>query len=193
MYQYIAADVDKNGKIDLEDINILLKYLTGEIQNFSNSDWLVTSTSSLKPNMKITELINWLAIDKVEKDLEKLDFMSIQLGNIVSEPYAGNIIDSEWEAEVRSLISSQEEDLQVEISPNPFVYTFEIKIHTRQKSNALIELYDLSGKMVQMKEVQLKTGENYFDIEGRDLNNGMYIYKVKLAEKQITGKVIKQS
>ncbi len=66
------------------------------------------------------------------------------------------------------------------ISPNPFIDELVINIFSVKTSEAIISLFDCSGKTLIERKINLNQGMNTEKINGRDINNsGLYFVRVE--------------
>lgn len=76
------------------------------------------------------------------------------------------------------------------ISPNPTKAGWKIKLQTLS-GNAYITLFDLSGKVVKKRAMQLESGEDSFFLPSDQLAEGVYILKIEKGQLSLTKKLIK--
>ncbi len=181
-YQLIAADVDQNGKIDIEDMNLLFKFVKGEISTFGEKTHVVLAKDSNKDN--------WLSYTKVEADLNDINFTVVQLGDISKEKATSNLIIEDIEANLRSMVDATDQVLKV--YPNPFTnkLVFDFTANTNQV--ALLKIYDISGRIIIDEKINTNIGHNSFEVSGTTMNSGMYIYQLHSIEGIKSGKVNKE-
>lgn len=80
------------------------------------------------------------------------------------------------------------------VYPNPFSSGFEVNYYSSSKQKATIELLDVSGRSISIREqlFEMNTG-NRFTVQGSEkLANGIYILQIKTSEKILTKKLIKE-
>jgi len=78
--------------------------------------------------------------------------------------------------------------LSITAWPNPSVNYFNLKVTSQSKENVLIKMYDMAGKLVQVKRGA--AGDNY--ILGEGVVSGMYFIEVSQGDKTARTKVVKQ-
>lgn len=71
------------------------------------------------------------------------------------------------------------------IYPNPAQQDFEVRIHAKGCDDAVMDIYDVSGKSVLRKEVKLYPGPDKIKIAGSDLQKGIYVVSVRLSNGEI--------
>jgi len=72
--------------------------------------------------------------------------------------------------------------------PNPSVNYFNLKVTSQAKENVVIKMYDMAGKLVQVKSGA--AGNNY--IIGENAGPGLYFIEVSQGDKTARAKVVKQ-
>lgn len=140
-YQYLAADVDGNKIINLQDLNMLISLVTNDIQQFPGKPWwfihksLVFAEKSdiLRQNL---DFIVEIASPKSNKDT--LHIIGIKKGDIVKQ---SAFVPSSDEPENRVLSRKTE---KVKIYPNPSNGPLNIDSET----TGLLILKDMHGKIV---------------------------------------------
>lgn len=69
-------------------------------------------------------------------------------------------------------------DIELSNRPNPFSEFTQIHIFSREQGDFDLRVFDMLGKVVQSKRINLHRGENIIDFDGRDLPDGMYVYTI---------------
>jgi hypothetical protein len=90
-------------------------------------------------------------------------------------------------------IESLREKKQIQVYPNPFNENFEIKFSKKdQKDEVNIEVYDLKGKLVIRKKLNVGSN-NTVDFSGLNgLASGMYIINLRVGKEKYDLKMLKQ-
>ena len=83
-------------------------------------------------------------------------------------------------------INNLEESFSVNLYPNPANDFVNLKIEAEKSELVNIVIYDLVGKVVQNKELDLNSGANTIKIELNNNLNGMYIIKLKATDGFLT-------
>lgn len=77
------------------------------------------------------------------------------------------------------------------VFPNPT----KDKVNFRLKSNAvesfMITVYDVTGRKLEEKRMEVKNGENVYEVDLHELQNGMYLLQFNRDDKVFTAKIIK--
>ena len=75
--------------------------------------------------------------------------------------------------------------------PNPFSNTSTITVYLENSANLSMVVTNLIGQEVmKIEHGKVQAGTHYFQIEGSELNNGVYFYTVKADNSSITKKMI---
>lgn len=81
---------------------------------------------------------------------------------------------------------------QLNVFPNPFTNTFNLKFTTTKSSFVRVELYNVIGqKIVTVKNEQLLKGEYSEQIETEKLQSGTYFIKISIDENTFNKKIMK--
>ncbi len=86
-------------------------------------------------------------------------------------------------------------DLEKELSintntPNPFKEITTIEIDAEQAGQYDFTVYNLVGERIEMKSIQLNSGENKFEYNGSQLSNGVYVYTISNEKGTVSKKMI---
>ena len=208
-HQKWAADVDKDGDVDFDDLKRLLEFLTGEIDDFGvDSEWLFVDSEQLatataeelydNPKTIIELLIG-------NENIDNVDFTGIRLGDIIIDEAGGivtdqeidaleNIIaenptDIEFENQVRDLVTSLNVN-DVKVYPNPFTGTFHMSYSSDTNTNVTIELTDVSGRVVYSQTHSAIKGQNNTSVTLESPQNGILMYRVINGVNVKSGKIL---
>ncbi len=127
-----------------------------------------------------------------------------------------NPIASTWEGEVRelrnwmtnrldwldknipavytSIESEQNQELDYQAFPNPFLETISIKLNSNKPQSSNFSLIGIKGDIVYQNDVQLNIGENIINLKVpiEYIGSGLYLLKCQIGDKVITKKLVKQ-
>lgn len=81
-------------------------------------------------------------------------------------------------------------DNDMVVYPNPFNNILNCKYRLDKETKVVINLYDLLGRSVLCKSYDQQAGEYDIPVNMKDLNNGIYIIKIKAGVKEMVKKVI---
>ncbi len=113
-YQFIAADVDKNGKVSTGDIVALRKLILGVNKNFANNkSWrFVESTYKFKDTINpLNDIFPELKQYTNLKSSTKVDFTAVKVGDISGDAKANNVGSSSTRNENKPLILNVKDDV----------------------------------------------------------------------------------
>ena len=85
-------------------------------------------------------------------------------------------------------------DLKVgEFTPNILTERSTLKIQSPRKSEIFINLYTVSGQLINNYQLELETGENYFELDKHDLPNiaGSYYIELVSGDAKIVRKIMR--
>jgi mannose/cellobiose epimerase-like protein (N-acyl-D-glucosamine 2-epimerase family) len=77
--------------------------------------------------------------------------------------------------------------------PNPFISQAKISLKVRQPGEISFSVYNTSGQLIESKVLNEKQGEKQISIDGNNLPEGLYIYKLSVDGYETTGKIMKQN
>ena len=72
----------------------------------------------------------------------------------------------------------EEENYQYLVRPNPNNGLFELNLFSKIEGDFHIDLFDMTGKPVMSRNVQVIDSENNFEIDVRDVSKGIYILRI---------------
>jgi hypothetical protein len=82
-------------------------------------------------------------------------------------------------------------DINFGIYPNPASVTTNVKVVSNFSGDAVISIYDLSGKVVkQFANFKVEQGNNTFTLDVADLNNGAYIARLESNGHQLSTRLL---
>jgi len=76
--------------------------------------------------------------------------------------------------------------------PNPCTSEINFVIEQDNASNAIINLFDITGKQVVNKQVEMAPGFNTIQLDINNLEKGIYIYRISTDEGTTKGKIVKK-
>lgn len=190
-YQYIAADVNRDKLVDIQDLNLLIAYLSGDIQNFGQESWFAVYANSLQNGNASVVLNNAkfeAKIENIASDKTDMNFQLVQLGDISTFTDEDSQYASE-ESELRDRSINTDTDLVV--GPNPFKNEFVFMLTANQSGNAIIQIVDAAGSKVYENSHAVNKGMNAITITGDAFPLGMLFYDVVIDGKNYHGKLLK--
>jgi hypothetical protein len=185
--QYLAADVDENGVINIEDQNTLMRFVTGQISKLPGQHaWYVLNAKAQYVDPKsvlLGPLPTRVWLDSLGSAPIKADFVAIKKGNISVDPTDVNspLVDARTRLASTGII----------FYPNPTFGSLTMDIHAMQPQAAQIEILNTSGQVVFKLLTDLSTGKNSKSFDLSSLPTGMLLYRVIVDQKVHTGSIQK--
>lgn len=75
--------------------------------------------------------------------------------------------------------------------PNPFSHTSKLGFYTTENGSYELSLYDLLGNLIYKESMNAISGDNYFQYDGKNLPEGMYICSISNQYRKISRRIIK--
>jgi hypothetical protein len=88
-----------------------------------------------------------------------------------------------------SAIKVQPDAQSARIYPNPVLNNASIDLNMEADDHAFISVYDLNGRELLRKNVNVVAGMNHFDVNMQDLSKGFYMVKISTENKNINTSV----
>ncbi len=123
-----------------------------------------------------------------------LNIIPFKAENVVFEPngFASNVL-SVFEMTTTSTTETSKAGYELMSQPNPFATTTNILVRVPEYEAASMRVYDISGRLVFQKEMQLNKGMNTINIEANDLpSKGLYYVQLASEGYSQTTKIILQ-
>ena len=188
----IAADIDGDLDIDFDDVELLIEYLAGDLAELPNQEWIFADASYQFENADAP----WAEIFFtneifVDQQTYEMDFIGIQIGDLGD-------MDLESRTTIEDLRRQVDEYLgktfssDVSISPNPFTNEIQLTVKSNATESAVLRMFDLTGKLIAEKQVNLESGENTKTILLEDSSyTGTIIYRLNSPTHEYRGKLIR--
>jgi hypothetical protein len=182
-YMYAAADINSDGKIGYEDLNLMLDYLSGKITSFENNYvWYMDQEAYLyQPDKVLKDIYKPCVLKEISSDVTNQHFVMVQKGDISK---TSKVVE-DASLESRSLEES------VTISPNPFTDLITIRYNAVQVGPVAITLQDISGKILFNQNADVIKGENIITIDTDHVGTGIVFYQLIQGNKRLHGKLIR--
>ncbi len=102
-------------------------------------------------------------------------------------------VKAEGECQVATSTSNlKQQDVLVRNAPNPFSSRTTIEVQSKVSDDFELSVYDLLGNRLHFENIRIHEGENRFDFDGSQLDNGMYLYTLSKGNSTFTSKMIIQ-
>jgi hypothetical protein len=87
----------------------------------------------------------------------------------------------------------REEEIMVNVFPNPSSNNFEVRYALQADANVQLELVDITGKLISKTDLGRQAGmvEHTYTLDGTNLNSGIYFYSIIVNGNRTTKKLIK--
>jgi hypothetical protein len=190
-YQYLAADLNEDRVVDLNDLSMMIDYLKGDIDSFGENDWMIYKEEDIYltvPEDIVTQHQDWTMIDSVSGDIDGVSFRAIQKGDIVD---GSNLNDDDLSFRSAEEYLSQYGNVAVNVYPNPFDELINLDITTDANTTAHIKIYDISGRTILNGTKDLIKGVNNIQVSIEDNVESILLYQVIVNEEVKSGKLIK--
>jgi hypothetical protein len=152
-YQFIAADVDKNGKVSTGDIVALRKLILGINKNFiNNKSWrFVESAYKFKDTINpLNDVFPELKQYTNLKSSAKVDFTAVKIGDVSGDAKANSIGSSTSRNENEPLILN----IKYEIVENGNTVNVKFDAANFQKINGLQMKLAFDAEAMELQEIQ---------------------------------------
>ncbi|MBK6565714.1 MAG: T9SS type A sorting domain-containing protein [Saprospiraceae bacterium] len=187
-YQFLAADVDGNKKVDLADLNLLINFVTHTITDLTENQWFFTDASKTFSNPSDIfnhDFTNITSLDSLKGYKDTVSVMAIKVGNISNET---SLVPQNTVVENRS---SDNNLPVVNVYPNPSAGGFEVKLEGIKQFPVTMSLYDAKGELIMLKQFSSNGIHHQFSNEIQNIKAGLYMYKIDSHKFVTTGKWIK--
>ena len=129
-------------------------------------------------------------------EIEVYEFLDTNLKNVHFSYvyYRIKIVETTNEVEyskIKSLKLIQSVDGLVSIYPNPANETVTILIYTKRSDSGQLELLDVSGRILDYREIEIDSGAHQFEFDLGQLAAGMYFIRWQTSSDQTTKKIRK--
>ncbi|MEZ5055906.1 MAG: T9SS type A sorting domain-containing protein [Saprospiraceae bacterium] len=104
----------------------------------------------------------------------------------------GGALDVSWDLKNLTAIDELSDDrLSVKAYPNPFSTQTQINVEMKESGDALLTVYDQTGRLVWKEQRDVLAGNQVFNLEGKLFKSGgIYYYKVQNGSRTESGKLI---
>ncbi|NOQ27943.1 MAG: T9SS type A sorting domain-containing protein [Bacteroidales bacterium] len=122
----------------------------------------------------------------------KSNSVTVTTNAITATGYYWDMAASEVTDSYTSFAFASLPSFETEVYPNPCISELNFIIEEDNASNAIISMFDLAGKEVMNKQVEINQGFNQIQVNVEKLESGIYFYRVSTDEGSSTGKIIKK-
>ncbi len=208
----IAADMDNDGRVTRDDLEILIAIAEERLSPEDlDMSWMIMTEQyliehSLQDIMETGSYIDHIVLHELSGTMNNQNFISIQKGNL-TQYLNKNYNQQDMNGLLKQLQETPNHNpsplriasrntLNVDhvgVYPNPFKDEFQISLLQSVAGYVDVSLMDLSGKAWVSKRVFMDQGHQTIQMNA-DVNipSGMYLYQIRQGEQTIQGKIIKQ-
>ncbi len=184
-YTYLAADVNEDKVVDIEDYNILKDLINEEEDEWPQErQWVFYSEKGMEEmtaqplDDSLSEMIE---VANLSGTGNKINFMGILKGDLTRYE-ATTELQSEPVLEYRSVLSEE-----TMLFPNPFKN--KLNIQGPEGVDVQVELYTLTGKKILQRT---QTSNTELEIGAELLPNGTYMYRMVINGEEVkAGKLVR--
>lgn len=189
MYQKMAADLNHDLMVDAADMEILSKFVNGEITAEEIDISWVTYDPDFEMNLAGSTDLEVYPVSKTieinNRNATEVDIMVFQMGDLTDAEDLEGILGPELA--IRDINAFVIES----VSPNPFNNLTTITVHNNANQDVRLEVFDLSGKRLINVNRTLEVGTNALSVNATELGGaGIYLYKVSTDTQSLQGKLI---
>ena len=186
--EFVAADINEDGDVNLDDLSLLIDFIKGDITTFGANDWIVfyhRDIYDINPASVLKTRRDWVRYDNITASVKDIKFVVVQKGDLVQQK---NDVGDGFN--MRST-KSQKKDVEVFVSPNPFNDIINIEILEANKGNGELSLFDTTGKLLMSKKVSIDKSSQHIELDTDRIEESVIIYRIVLNGKVNTGKLVK--
>lgn len=182
--QYLAADIDEDGEIDIEDQNILMQLVTNEIPKLpGDNQWYVLDRKATfaNPEDALTSALPYeVFLDTIAKDSNVVNFVGIKKGNLSID--AGSVVSQDV-----STRSAKVEETSLKVYPNPFTTLLNFDLNVAVEGKVNIRLLNSIGQEIHNSVQTAIKGKNTITIDVNNDISGLVLYQLTIDGIQYTG------
>lgn len=108
--------------------------------------------------------------------------------SVIIYPPDSLILEIYQEEEPGSVLENLANNNSMSVFPNPIDNLCYISFHVNQTSKSIIRLFDISGRLICLKEKKLFQGKHTFEIS--NLSKGMYVVDVKTGNDHFSDRIV---
>lgn len=184
-YKMIAADADRNGVIDMADIEEFHKLIVGTYTELpNNTSWRFVPKGYIFPDLQnpfATLFPESVSIQNIQSPVS-VDFVAIKVGDVNGSAVANNAMAIDERATVEAEIGLP--------APNPASGASTLTINMPQAGSAQVSLINIDGRILWNADLPLGKGSNAVEIPAPAGRFGLYEWRVQTSGSVKSGKII---
>ncbi|MDO8368833.1 MAG: T9SS type A sorting domain-containing protein [Saprospiraceae bacterium] len=189
-WQWVAADVNRDGQITLEDSIDIRNLILGIYTDFpNNTSWrfVLEGYQFPAPDPLSQSFPESFALTDLQDTSVNVRFWGIKIGDLNCTAVANGTSPVIDERTVH-----QENPTLGLPRPNPSVGDAILPIYLPRAENLRLEISDLTGKLLWVNEVQLEQGNHNLEIPASAMSGkGVYVWRVWAGAVVKTGKLVR--
>lgn len=202
-YQKMAADMNTDGVIDQEDLDILNSILQGNPPANFDTKWHFMDQGFDVANMDENhECEEFCRVSDLKNDTYKVNLIGYRLGDITdaktleTDDEGNNHNElAQDNVEIFSSIEIRSTSVKIntfDISPNPFDGRLKLSVDSADEQDRTFILRNELGQVVFVQNIHINKGNHDYSLDvSRVDGNGIYFYELNSGEDRVSGKLVK--
>lgn len=186
--QFLASDINEDSKVNVEDQNILLSFVNGQINTLPGShQWYLVDAKAqyAKPeDVFKAALPTRISLDSIQKYQPAINFVAIKKGNISIDP-------GSFQETIVAERAATKKSLHVVVYPNPCYDDVQFQMNAEKDDHATLQLFNMAGQLVKTQRCNLSKGQNTIPLSLLDQKPGSYMYRLQIGQQINQGSLIK--
>ncbi len=188
-YQKMAADINEDNEVTVEDYNMLKDYLNNVNGIEIDMEWHFFDKGMDMENMDENhECEEFCRVVDLKDDTYKVNLVGYRVGDITDIDVAATDLSTQSIQTIESPATS----FSHEVSPNPFINSFSLDLEGAKKGKAIFVLKNQSGVTVLTRTISIESSKQHVNIDvAKPLLSGVYLYEIRTSTGIQTGKILK--
>lgn len=186
-YQYIAADINRDGEVTGLDTLELRKLILGIYQELpDNTSWRFVRADYQFPADPLSQPFpETVSFDELNQ-LDTVRFIPIKIGDVNGTAVCNTLVNPDDRSAEGALIEAQ-------VLPNPTDGNAFLIVTLTRPEVLQINLYDIAGKQVLSHEFNAVSGQNRIEIPAAAMKeSGVYVWQMIENGRSSSGKLIRE-
>ncbi len=190
-YKIIAADADRNGVVNANDIIAIRNLILGiDLQFLNNTSWRFVRKDYVFPdpsNPFLEPFPETLEIQNLQMQVSA-EFVAIKVGDVNGTAVCNLLRASEERRKIEKTLSPEIGDPR----PNPTTQGATIQIDLENATDTQIEISDLAGRVLWSNRLMLEKGRHTLEIPATAMPvAGVYVWRIRAGDVAKAGKVVR--